>query len=109
VERQAHSAYIPAQGRKLFEKEETMALNIKDPATDRLARKLAARTGESITLAVRTAIEHRLNAETMKREREREQLFRRIRQIQKEVAALPDLTPASPHDLVEYDENGLPV
>jgi antitoxin VapB len=33
-----------------------VALNIKDAETDRLARELAAETGESITEAVRRAI-----------------------------------------------------
>lgn len=37
-----------------------MSLNIKDPDTDRLARQLAAETGESITQAARIAIEERL-------------------------------------------------
>lgn len=37
-----------------------MALNIKDLETDRLARELAATTGESITEATRRAIEERL-------------------------------------------------
>jgi antitoxin VapB len=37
-----------------------MALNIKDPETDRLARELAEATGESITVAARRAIEERL-------------------------------------------------
>lgn len=37
-----------------------MALNIKDAETDRLARELAAETGESITVAARRAIEERL-------------------------------------------------
>ena len=37
-----------------------MALNIKDPETDRLARELAVVTGESITVATRRAIEERL-------------------------------------------------
>jgi antitoxin VapB len=37
-----------------------VALNIKDPETDRLARELAAATGESITVAARIAIEERL-------------------------------------------------
>ncbi len=37
-----------------------MALNIKDPITDRLARDLAALTGESITDATRRALEERL-------------------------------------------------
>lgn len=37
-----------------------MALNIKDEQTDRLARELAAATGESITVAARRAFEERL-------------------------------------------------
>lgn len=37
-----------------------MTLNIKDAETDRLARELAAATGESITVAARRALEERL-------------------------------------------------
>ena len=37
-----------------------MALNIKDPETDRLARELAELSGQPITTAVREAIEERL-------------------------------------------------
>lgn len=37
-----------------------MALSIKDPETDRLARALAEATGESITEAIRRALEERL-------------------------------------------------
>ena len=37
-----------------------MALNIKDPETDRLARELARATGESITVAAKVAIVERL-------------------------------------------------
>lgn len=37
-----------------------MAINIKDPETDRLVRELAALTGEPITVAVRAAIEDKL-------------------------------------------------
>jgi antitoxin VapB len=37
-----------------------VAINIKDPATDRLARELAALTGQPITVAVRDAIEERV-------------------------------------------------
>ncbi len=37
-----------------------MALNIKDPETDRLARALAAEAGESLTTAIKTAIQDRL-------------------------------------------------
>ena len=37
-----------------------MPLSIKDPETERLARALAQRTGETITIATRTALEERL-------------------------------------------------
>lgn len=37
-----------------------MALSIKDPETERLARDLARLTGENITTATRRAIEERL-------------------------------------------------
>ena len=37
-----------------------MALNIKDPETDRLARELAEATRESITVATRIALQERL-------------------------------------------------
>ena len=37
-----------------------MALNIKDPETDRLARELADRMGTSITEALKTALKDRL-------------------------------------------------
>jgi antitoxin VapB len=39
-----------------------VALNIKDPETDRLARELAALTGQSITVALREAIREKLAA-----------------------------------------------
>jgi antitoxin VapB len=40
-----------------------MALNIKHPDADRLARELAARTGESLTDAVLNALRERLRRE----------------------------------------------
>ena len=37
-----------------------MALSLKDPEADRLAREVAARTGETLTRAVITALRERL-------------------------------------------------
>ena len=45
-----------------------MALNIKSAETDRLARELAALTGESITEAVTRALELRLEHERHERD-----------------------------------------
>ncbi len=39
-----------------------MALLIKDPETDRIVRELAARTGESLTEAVKVAARQRLDS-----------------------------------------------
>ncbi len=44
-----------------------MALSLKDPETDRLAREVASLTGESLTQAVRTALAERLERERRKR------------------------------------------
>ena len=41
-----------------------MALSIRDPETDRLARELAALTGESMTEAIRKALAERLAPDT---------------------------------------------
>src|SRR5688500_5141153 len=44
-----------------------MALSLKDPETDRLAREVARLTGESLTTAVRTALAERLEREKLRR------------------------------------------
>ena len=83
-----------------------MALNIKDPLTDDLARRLAAETGESITVAVRVAMEERL--ERLERERRRQgrrpQLGRYIERAR--ARRLLDARPAE--EILGYDDNGLP-
>jgi antitoxin VapB len=49
------------------QEESSMPINIKDSATDAKVRELAALTGESITDAVRIAIEQRLRRESPRR------------------------------------------
>lgn len=82
-----------------------MALNIKDPETDRLARRLAETTGETITDALRIAIDERL---------------RRVLRTQKPPArpalqrfidrgrARPMLDARSMDEILGYDDTGLP-
>ncbi|MBB1511265.1 type II toxin-antitoxin system VapB family antitoxin [Tessaracoccus sp. MC1627] len=83
-----------------------MALNIKDQLTDDLARRLAAETGESITVAVRVAMEERL--ERLERERRRHGRRPHLgRYIQRARARrLLDSRPVE--EILGYDENGLP-
>jgi antitoxin VapB len=49
-----------------------MALNIKSAETDRLARELAALTGESITVTVTRSLVERLERERRGRDRKRQ-------------------------------------
>jgi len=82
-----------------------MALSIKDPETDRLARALAAATGESLTEAIRRALSDRLERESHRSGRG---IGVEVRRIQERLARLPVLDPRSPDEIVGYDEQGLP-
>ena len=84
-----------------------MALNIKDPETDRLVRALAAETGESITEAVATAVRERLDR--VQGSRRAPDLVEAIRSIAERGAALPVLDARSPEEILGYDEHGLPT
>jgi antitoxin VapB len=83
-----------------------MALSIKDPETERLARDLAARTGETITVATRRALEERLRR--MGSNARKAALLEDLAAIQRRWNALPVLDPRSPDEIIGYDENGLP-
>jgi len=83
-----------------------MALNIKNDEADRLARELAALTGESLTEVVIEALRERLQRESgrMLSFGLREDLVR----IQQRIAKLPRLDRRSDEEIIGYDETGLP-
>lgn len=83
-----------------------MALNIKDPETDRLARELAQVAGESITVAVNRALRERL--ERTQGRRSPEQKRAAIRRIQARVAARGINYRLTEDEILGYDENGIP-
>ena len=83
-----------------------MAISLKDPETDRLARAVAALTGETLSAAIRTALAERLERERLKRG-DRERRLARIREIAEHFASLPDYDTRSPDEIVGYDENGM--
>ena len=82
-----------------------MPLSIKNEEADRLARDLAATTGESLTDAVSNALRERLQRE---RGRRHADVARRLRRLADEVQALPVLDARQADDIVGYDERGLP-
>jgi len=84
-----------------------MALSIKSPEADRLARELAAATGESITVAVVAALKDRLIREHKKRENTRA-LAAELMEIGRHCASLPVYDSRTSDEILGYDENGLP-
>jgi antitoxin VapB len=83
-----------------------MALNIKDPLTEKSVRELAAVTGESVTTAVRRAAEERL--QRVRRGQSPPSLADEIMEIGRRCAALPDLDTRTAEEILGYDEHGLP-
>ena len=58
-----------------------MAFHVRDPETDRLVRELAQKKGIGLTEAIREAVE-----EALRREREAEPLWLRIKKIAAPIA-----------------------
>ena len=83
-----------------------MALSIKDPETDRLARLLAEATGESLTEAIRRALEERLSREGQRHSYNR--IAASVQRVQERLANLPVLDPRGTEDLLGYDDHGVP-
>lgn len=84
-----------------------MPLNIKDERTHDLARRLAALTGETMTEAVRLAIQERLRREEARRSGARP-LRERLREIAKHCASLPVLRDRTEDEILGYDDRGMP-
>lgn len=83
-----------------------MALSIKHPEADRLARELAEATGESLTEAVLRSLRERLQRVSGRR---RAIVIREeIARIQRRIAELPILDARSDEEILGYDELGIP-
>jgi antitoxin VapB len=84
-----------------------MPISIKAPEADRLARKLTAVTGETITDAVIVAMRERLAREERKLQNS-DALLEEIRAISHHCASLPILDTRTDDEILGYDENGIP-
>jgi antitoxin VapB len=84
-----------------------MALSIKDPNADRLARELARSTGESLTEAITVALRERLQR-VRRLTRQDPKLADELMEIARRCAALPVLDDRTPDEILGYDQNGLP-
>ena len=82
-----------------------MALNIKSDKTDRLARRLADLTGESLTKTVHEALRQRLEREERRMGRSS---VEELLNIAQRIASRPVHDSRSSEEILGYDERGLP-
>jgi antitoxin VapB len=83
-----------------------VALNIKHPEADRLARELAAVTGETLTEAVVNALRARL-ANQVRRPAPRSAKYV-IEEARTRLSRLPVRDARTADEILGYDERGLP-
>jgi antitoxin VapB len=83
----------------------SMALSIKSDEADRLARELAAETGETLTEVVEIALRERLDREHA---RHAASMRTRLARLAADVAAMRVADDRTPAEIIGYDEAGLP-
>ncbi len=83
-----------------------MALNIKSPETERLARAVAASTGESLTEAITRALQERL--QRLEAEQSFEAWVQPIERMQRRIRERPVLDARSADDIIGYGPDGVP-
>jgi antitoxin VapB len=86
-----------------------MALSLKNPETERLAKELARKTGESVTRAVTIALQEKLEREEKAKKREGRMEW--LEELTKRTAPLLKDLPSSDKvgDLLFDKETGLPL
>ncbi|WP_375157958.1 type II toxin-antitoxin system VapB family antitoxin [Bradyrhizobium sp. RDT46] len=83
-----------------------MALSIKDPETEQLARSLAQLTGETITTATKRAIEERLRR--LAGQNSKDALLEDMAEIRRRWSEMRVVDDRSSEEILGYDEHGLP-
>jgi len=83
-----------------------MAISIRNPLAEKLARRVAEETGESLTQAIIRSLEERL--EHLQGRKQVSGIEEEIIRISERCSALPDLDERSPEQILGYDERELP-
>ena len=83
-----------------------MALSIRNPKAEKLARELAAESGENITQAITLALEERL--ERLRGRSATIDLAKEILKISKRCRMIPDQDQRSADEILGYDPTGVP-
>lgn len=83
-----------------------MPISIKNDQTERLARKLAEITGETLTEAIRAAVAERYDR--IRRARSGHSLADELNAIALRCAQRPVISELSDDEILGYDESGVP-
>ena len=83
-----------------------MALSIRNPKTEKLAREIAAESGETITQAITLALEERL--QRLRGRSTTTDLAEEILKISKRCSAIPDRDKRPADEILGYDATGVP-
>ena len=83
-----------------------MALSIRNPHAEKLAREVAAESGETMTQAIIRALEERL--ERLRGRRSIVDMAEEIMKISRRCSALPDQDRRSGDEILGYDSDGAP-
>lgn len=83
-----------------------MALSIRNPKAEKLAREVAAESGETITQAITNALEERL--ERLRGRSTATDFLEEILKISMRCSAIPDQDPRSTDEILSYDSIGVP-
>ena len=83
-----------------------MPLSIRNAKAEKLARELAAESGENITQAVTHALEERL--QRLRGRSTTMDLAEEIMKISKRCSELPDQDQRSPDEILDYGPTGVP-
>ena len=83
-----------------------MALSIRNAKAEKLARELAAESGETITRAITQALEERL--ERLRGRSTTTDMVEDILRISKRCSKIPDQDKRSADDILGYDSVGVP-
>ncbi len=82
-----------------------MALSIRNSKAERLAREVAAISGENLTQAIIHALEERL--ERLSGRRTTANTTQEIMAISQRCCSLPDLDRSSPDEILGYNQSGI--
>jgi antitoxin VapB len=83
-----------------------MAISIKSMEAERMAREIAAQTGESLTGAILTSLQERLAR--LNNQRRTQVLTSQLDDILRRVDAMPILDTRPEDEILGYDDDGLP-